>query len=117
MKTEVDIKIAGLHQKAKALMSQELEEKDIIGELQKEGIDAGYATIILENVRADKRDRIDAWKLTLMGSFFIIGGLCINYFSYLTAVNYNAGGFYIFWGIVVAGVLMLMRAAFLFRRL
>jgi len=51
-----------------------------------------------------------------MGVFFIAGGLYINYSSYNIAVNNNADFFYVFWGIVVAGIGMLVRAFFLFRK-
>ena len=72
--------------------------------------------MIIENVRADNRNKIDAWKLVVMGISFIIGGIYINYFSYQIAVNANAAFFYLFWGIIVAGILMLIRAFSLFRR-
>ena len=116
MKTEADIRIATLHKKAKALLKQNIDEDELIEELKKEGIDSGYAQLIIENVKGDIRDRADAWKLTLMGTFFIVGGMYINYFSYQIAVNANATFFYLFWGIVVVGILMLVRAFFLFRK-
>jgi hypothetical protein len=116
MKTEADHHIENLHKKAKALLKQEMEADEMIEELKKEGIDAHYAMLIIENVKSDIRDRADAWKLTLMGAFFIVGGLYINYFSYRIAVNANATFFYLFWGIIVVGLLMLVRAFFLFRK-
>lgn len=116
MKNETDILIKSLHKKAKELLKQDMEEDELINELTKEGIDSHYAQLIIENVKGDIRDRLDAWKLTLMGSFFIVGGIYINYFSYQIAVNANSGFFYLFWGIVVVGILMLIRAFFLFRK-
>jgi hypothetical protein len=116
MLTETDIRIKALHNKAKTLLKQGMNEDELIEELTKEGIDTGYALLIIENVKNDIRDRSDAWKLTLMGSFFIVGGIYINYFSYRIAVNANATFFYLFWGIVVVGILMLARAFFLFRK-
>ena len=116
MKTEADIRIATLHKKAKALLKQDIDEAEMIEALKEEGIDPGYAQLIIENVKNDIRDRADAWKLTLMGTFFIVGGMYINYFSYQIAVNANATFFYLFWGIVVVGILMLIRALFLFRK-
>jgi hypothetical protein len=116
MKTEADIRIESLHNKAKALLKRGMDEDELIAALQKEGIDASYAQLIIENVKGDIRDRADAWKLTLMGTFFIVGGIYINYFSYRIAVNANATFFYLFWGIVVVGILMVIRAFFLFRK-
>ena len=116
MKTEADIRIETLHKKAKALLKQDMDEDDIMDELVKEGIDRHYAALIIDNVQSDIRDRADAWKLTLMGSFFIVGGIYINYFSYRIAVNANASFFYLFWGVVVVGILMVIKAFFLFRK-
>ena len=116
MKTEEDIRIESLHRKAKQLLKKDLDEDQVINELKKEGIDSNYANLIIKNVIADSRNRIDGWKLLLMGTSFIVGGIYINYSSYLIAVNTNSTFFYLFWGIVVAGILMLIRAFSLFRR-
>lgn len=111
-----DQKIKALHQKAKALLKRDMTEEEVVQQLQQEGIEAGYARLIIDNVLSDERDRRDAWKLVFMGVFFVLGGLYINYSSYSIAVNNNAGFFYLFWGIVVAGILFLVRAYLLFRR-
>jgi len=116
MHNEADNHMQALHRKAKDLLRMNSDEDEIIEELKKEGIDQGYAQLIIENVKSDIRDRSDASKLTGMGIFFIVGGICINYFSYQIAANANAPFFYLFWGIVVTGLLMLVRAFFLFRR-
>jgi hypothetical protein len=116
MRSEADIRIDNLHKKAKALLKQDMDEEEIIHELVKGEIDTGYANLIIENVKGDNRDRADAWKLTFMGASFIIGGIYINYFSYMISVNANASFFFLFWGIVVVGMLMLTRAFFLFRK-
>mgnify|MGYP001799023639 CR=1 FL=1 len=116
MKTETDIRIDSLHKKAKALLKQDMQEDEMVEKLKKEGIEASYARLIIENVKGDNRDRLDAWKLTMMGTFFVAGGIYINYFSYQIAVNANATFFYLFWGIIVVGLLMLIRAFFLFRK-
>lgn len=116
MKTETDIRIENLHKKAKALLKQDMEEDELVEELKKEGIDTSNAGLIIENVKGDNRDGLDAWKLTMMGTFFIVGGIYINYFSYQIAVNANATFFYVFWGTAIVGILMLIRAFFLFRK-
>ena len=43
MKTEADIQIENLHNKAKALLKQNMDEEEVIEELKKEGIDSSYA--------------------------------------------------------------------------
>lgn len=116
MKTEVDIQIENLHKKAKALLKSNLETDEIITELRKEGVDSNYAELIIENVKSDKRNKTDAWKLTIMGIFFIFGGFYINHFSYQIAINTNSSSFYFFWGIIIFGIIILVRAFNLFRR-
>lgn len=116
MESETDIRIKELHEKARSLIKQDMEEDALVEEMKKEGIEAGYARLIIDNVKSDIRDRADAWKLIFMDVFFIVGGLYINYFSYRIAENAKASYFYLFWGIVVVGILMLVRAFFLFRK-
>ncbi|MEO7045692.1 MAG: hypothetical protein ABI091_10340, partial [Ferruginibacter sp.] len=110
MKTEEDIRIKTLHTKAKQLLKTDMDDDEIINELKKEGIDSNYANLIIDNVRSDSRDRTDALKLVFMGTSFIVGGFYINYFSYRIAVNSNSTFFYLFWGVIVAGILMLIKA-------
>ncbi len=114
MKSDTDNRIKALHAKAHGLIRQGMNEDEITEELKQEGIESSYAQMIIENVKSDIRDRSDARKLVLMGSFFIVGGIYINYFSYLIAAHANATFFYLFWGIIVTGFLLLVRAYYLF---
>ncbi len=116
MKTETDIQIANLHKKVKCLMQQGMDEDKIIAALKNEDIDTGYAELLIDNVKADIRDHSDFWKLMLMGSFFVVGGILLNYFSYSIAVNANSGFFYLYWGIVVLGIVTLIRGFALYRK-
>ena len=116
MKSETDIQIEQLHNKARGLLNSGMDEEEIITALQREGIDPAYAALIIQNIKADNRDRMDFWKLILMGLFFIIGGLVINYFSYHIAVRSNSIFFYLYWGILVVGIIMLIRAFSLYRK-
>lgn len=91
-------------------------ESVLISELQKEGIDEDYARVIISNVQSDQQDKKDFWKLIFIGATLIFAGSLINYFSYLIAQKYNATFFWLFWGIIVSGVLSFIRAHFLFRK-
>ena len=108
--------INDLHQKTKALIDQNLSEAEIIDELRKDDVDELYAKTLIENVSGDNRDRKDFWKLLLMGICLIAGALAINYFSYTIAVQSGSFSFYLFWGVIVAGLLMIVRAFILFRK-
>jgi len=116
MKTDTDLKIELMHARVRLLMKQGMRGPEIIRTLEKEGVDPLYASMLIDNIRTDERDRRDFWKLIIMGLFFFIGGLTTTYLSYTLAVNTGAGIYFIFWGIVVTGIIFLVRAASLYRK-
>lgn len=107
--------VALLHRKAKDLLRQGKSEGYIVDELKKDGISLDYAHQIISNVDSDIHDRKSFWKLIFGGLFFIAGGLAINYFSYQIAENTGSFFFYLFWGIVVVGIVMIIRAFIIFK--
>ncbi len=112
----IKLKVVKLHQVVKAYLQNGITEEEIINLLQKENIDAFYAQTIIDNVLSDKEDKKDFWKLLLAGLFTIAAGLLINYFSYAIAYNTGSLSFYLFWGIIVAGIMMISRAFILFKK-
>lgn len=105
-----------LHKRVRDLLKQGKSESYIIDELRKSGIHSDYAELIIGNVQNDTHDRKSFWKLISGGLFFIAGGLAINYFSYQIAVNRGSFFFYLFWGIVVVGIAMIVKAFTIFKR-
>jgi len=105
-----------LHKKVKYLLKEGKQEDYIIEELKKDGISLEYAHIIIANVYNDMYDRKSFWKLIFGGLFFIAGGLVINYFSYQVAANAGSFFYYLFWGIVVGGIVMIIRAFVIFKK-
>lgn len=114
--TDTSEKINTLHKMAKDLLQQGRPDDQIISQLTEEGIEPSYAQMILDNVYNDRSDRRNFWKLLIGGFFFIAGGIAINLFSYKIADNFNSGYFYLFWGIIVAGVLLVIKAFTIFRK-
>jgi hypothetical protein len=112
--TESEIK--RLHLRAAALLAETRSISKTVAALVEEGVDPGYARLLVNNVMNDQRDDSDAWRLLIMGLFFVFGGLGINYYSYQIAVQSNSYIFYVFWGIVVTGIVFLYKAYGLFRR-
>jgi hypothetical protein len=108
-------KIKALHAQAKKLIDANESEEFVLTELCKNGITVDYAAIIIDNVLNDIRDKKDFWKLLVMGSFITIAGSFISYTSYTNA-NDRGGYYFIFWGIVVAGIVMIFRAFTLYRK-
>ena len=116
MQENTSQKIDLLHQQARKLVNANETESFIISELCKHGITETYATTIIDNVLNDNRDRKDFWKLLIMGCFFIIAGLAISYISYTAASQRNLGSYFIFWGLVVTGIIMIFRAFTLYKK-
>jgi len=50
-----------------------------------------------------------------MGGFYLLIGLLLNYLSYKIAVDINAF-FYLFWGIIVLGIITIVKGFILYRK-
>lgn len=105
-----------LHSIVKDLIKNKAPENEILNRLLKEGLDQNYALTIIENVKSDIDDSKEFRRLLGMGIFFVVGGLAINYFSYKIAENFNSGFFYLFWGIVAVGIVLIIRAFILYKK-
>ena len=92
-----------------------LAEEEIIEELKKDGIETHYAQIVIENVRDDKDDLKSFRNSLIMGGFYIGGGLLLNFFSYNFATAANSVFFYFFWGIIVLGLVTIIRGFILYK--
>lgn len=109
--------VSYLHKKAKLLVQQNFDEEYIIHKLTKEGISINYAKTIIENIVSEMRDRRLLFKMFIMAVFTIAGGLLLNYLSYNLAIK--NGGLYmlIFWGIIVSGTILFIKAISMYKNL
>ena len=112
----IDNRVKHLHTKARSLLTKKKNDEEIITELTKEGIDSNYAVIVLENVKNDIYDKKEFWKHLIMGSIIVIAGLAINYLSYNHAEETGSGYFLALWGVVVIGIIIIMRGIIIFRK-
>jgi hypothetical protein len=118
MMADINIKdkIQLLHSKTKILIESGKDDKEIIAELIKDGVDQHYGNTIIGNVRNDMRDKKEFWKHILTGTFITIAGLLINYLSWKSAEQNGSGMYLLIWGIVVAGIITIIRGVILFRK-
>jgi len=118
MEAEKDIsfKIQVLHTRAAELLKAGHSDEHIIDELSKSDITRAYAQTILENVYTDKSLKKQGRNLLIMGLFTTIGGLIVNLLSYRAAAESGSGSFLLLWGIVIAGILMIVKAVGVYRR-
>jgi cytochrome c-type biogenesis protein CcmH/NrfF len=104
--------IKRLHQQARALLKAGKSEAEVVNALCNEGIEASYATMIIENVQAGKAGKANFWKMLAAGVFVLLAGIIINIISYKT----STGAFFLLvWGVPLAGLLVIIRALILYR--
>lgn len=98
------------------MKTQGLSSEQILSRLVADGLDRDYAEMVLANIENDIHDNRSFWKLFIGGLFITVCGLGINYYSWQIARNYNTAEFIVFWGIVVAGIIMIFRAFIIFKK-
>ena len=113
---ETSKQIKLLHLKVKQLLSEGWTDENIINELAKEGIQTHYAQTIIENLQDEESDKKSFRNSLLVGIFYIVAGILINFFSYKIAVNNNSFFFYLFWGIIVLGIVTIIRGFILYKK-
>ena len=103
-----------VHRQAAQMLKQKLHDKEIIEHLTIDGLDQYYAEMILENVKNDVEDKKQFWKNVLRGLFVFISGLILSIGTYQLAAP---GGFYcIFSGIMLVGIISVIKGYILFRK-
>ncbi len=115
--SDIDESVALLHKNVAAKLKAEWPEEQIVDELVREGIEPNYAWLIIGNVKEDGAKQRAFWKLLSFGLVLTIGGLLINFSSYqIAAQARSVTFFYLFWGIVVTGLITICRAFILYRK-
>ena len=108
--------IFALHEKAKKLILEKRNEEEIIFELKKEGIESGYAELIIQNVKTDLSDKTEFKRELVTGIAFSILGLILNLVSYIAFSNAREFFWIVYWGIVVFGISLIFRAFIIFKK-
>ena len=115
-KDDTDLKVAYIHKKVKGLIAQNKSEEDIATELEKEGVDRNYTFLVIANLEDDAADKKSFRNSMIMGGFYLLTGLLLNCLSYKIAVNISAFFFYLFWGIIVLGIITIVKGFVLYRK-
>lgn len=113
----IDLQIRSLHIKALQLVESRYMDEHIIEELCREGLSIDYARAILTNAHSDWALKKEARGKLTTGLALIIGGMAFNITSYRFAQQTGMGMFLLQWGVVIAGMMMLVRSYSLFKRL
>jgi hypothetical protein len=112
----IELKIAALHERARQLLLEKKDPKEIVIELIKKGIEPGYAELIIENVKTKLSERRNFWIELGKGVIVTMVGLILNYFSYTTFMKGGAFHWIFYWGIVVFGISIMFRALIIFKK-
>lgn len=104
-----------LHNKVRAFLNQGLTNEQIIDKMIDENLQPYYIETIIENIQNEKIKRKGLINSLVTGGFIVIAGLSINLLSYIFSENTNSSSFLIFWGIVVAGIVAIIRGLILYR--
>lgn len=116
MNQNINQKISVLHERARELILEKRKDADIILELAKEGIEPGYAELIIENIKTDLSDKKEFRKELFKGICFTIFGLLLNVISFIAFSNAGLFFWIVYWGIVVFGLTLIFRAFIIFKK-
>ncbi|MBS1513326.1 MAG: hypothetical protein JST86_20990 [Bacteroidetes bacterium] len=116
MAKSLQSKLDQLHQKVHALIGSNCSEDEIIDALRNDGIDEHYARTLIENVLNDQEDKANFRRLLFIGIAAVVAGIIINVTSYKLALRTPGYGFIVFWGVVLYGIILIIRALMLYRK-
>ncbi|MBC7874552.1 MAG: hypothetical protein H7Y01_11175 [Ferruginibacter sp.] len=109
-------KIKLLHAEAAALFHQKHADEEIVSYIISKGYERHYAETVLDNVKEDTADKKSFWKTLFYGIGFLLAGLFVTSASRYFALSAGAMFYVFFWGLVVAGTSIIVRAFIIFRK-
>jgi hypothetical protein len=112
---KVDENIFALHETARRLLAENKEEEYIRHELTKEGIDPGYAELIIDNVKTELSDKLEFRKELFKGISITTFGVLLNLASYAAFASVGAFFWFLYWGMIVFGITLIARAFIIFK--
>lgn len=107
--------IEEIHTKVRTFLSQGLTNEQIIEKMSNENLQAYYIEMVIENIHNEKINRKSLINSIITGSFIVVSGLAINILSYKFSQNTNSSSSFIFWGVVVVGIVTIIRGLILYR--
>lgn len=105
-----------LHRDVTVLLQQKKTDEEIVQALVARGVDQHYGATILNNVQHDRRNKRGFRNTFLFGLGFLLLGLLLTLASYRFSVKGGLMFYFIFWGVIVAGISYIARAFILFRK-
>jgi hypothetical protein len=112
--SEAEIKL--LHKVCNTLYKAKKSEFHIKEVLRAKGANGLLADFIYTNTIAEIDEKRYLKMQFAVSLIITIMGLILNFVSYSRAVNGDSGTFILFWGIVVAGIVSMLRCIILYKR-
>lgn len=113
--TTVSTEIEAIHEKVRSLLKAGVPDDKIVAHLSALGHEPYYIETVIENIREEGDDRKSFRNSMIMGLFYLLGGGAFNVISYMSATNMGVGFFYLFWGVIVLGIVTIIRGFILYR--
>ncbi|BAV09676.1 hypothetical protein SAMN05421788_1011113 [Filimonas lacunae] len=107
--------IEAIHESVRTYLKQGLTNEQIIEKLKEENLEPYYIETVIDNIYKEYEDKKNLKNAILTGSILVIVGLVINMLSYRLSENMNSSAFLLFWGIVVTGIVTIIRGMILYR--
>ena len=112
---DVTNEISKLHSEVRRLLAENYTDEAIINQLKNQGLEQYYIETIISNISTEIEDKKSFRNSMIMGLFYITAGLVVNFLSYRIAENGKSSFFYLFWGVVVLGIVTIARGFILYK--
>jgi hypothetical protein len=113
---EAEDEIDQLHDEVRQMLRAKKTDEEVIRFIHSKGHEIHYAEFVLENIRTERHDRNNFWKSFALGLVLIVSGLVLSFLTNYIARSTGGSLYLVFWGLVVAGISMLIRAFIIFRK-
>ncbi len=104
-----------LHLQVKMMLRAAVPENEIVSKLAEKEISEDYAQLIIASVQSEIADRKNFIKLLAVAGFILTGAFLLYAMAEPLPIKNSIGFVLIFWGLVVMGIITLIKAAGLYR--
>lgn len=105
-----------LHTEVTALFFEKKSDDEIIAYIISKGYEQHYAETVLDNIKEDAADKKSFWKTLFYGLGFLLAGFLLSLSSRYFALSTGAMFYVFFWGMMVTGISIMVKAFILFRK-
>lgn len=109
----VNRKIEELHHIVRKGIEEGLSNEEIEQKLSSYNLEPYYRQQLIQNIQNEKWDRKQFWRTLIAGVFVMAVGIACTLLSYFYTWS---GSYLVLWGLMVSGVLLIIRASVYYRK-